>query len=197
MSEQYNTRQTLIQRLKKGQSEQSWADFLRIYHPYIRAIIRNMGITGSDADDLVQQVLIRLWKHIDSYLPEKRFRTWLSCITGNCVRDHIRKSIRDSERMKDVSKSDHLAYLIPIRQADIEEIAEREWEIHLTNMALDRIRDKFSGRAIQVFMMSLKGADVREISRQMELKENSVYRLKNRVKHRLIEEIKLLREELR
>ena len=46
------------------------------------------------------------------------------------------------------------------------------------------------------FRLSLKGKAVEEIAEELDLKENSVYRLKNRVKERLIQEIRHLREEL-
>ena len=83
-----------------------------------------------------------------------------------------------------------------IKVPAIEHIAEREWEIHLKNMALENIEPLFSGKAVEVFKLSLTGMSVEEIASKLELKENSVYRLKNRVKERLIQEIIHLREEL-
>jgi RNA polymerase sigma-70 factor (ECF subfamily) len=54
----------------------------------------------------------------------------------------------------------------------------------------------FSGKAIQVFQMSLDGNEVEEICCELSLSKDSVYTLKNRVKKYLIREIKKLREEL-
>ena len=196
MNDHYKTRQTLIQRMKAGRDDKSWDEFLQIYRPYIYTVIRNMNIASHDADDLVQQVMLKLWKHIQTYNEEKRFRSWLSSITANCVKDFIRKSAQNAERLEEAAKDERLSYLYAIPLPDIDRIAEREWGIYITNLALERVGELFSGKAIQVFMKSLQGVSVEQIAQQMELKENSVYRLKNRVKERLTQEIEQLRQEL-
>lgn len=198
MSDQYQTRQTLIQRLKDGQDEQSWEEFLRIYRPYVYTVIRNMNISEDDADDIVQQVLLKVWKNVGEIDadPNKRFRTWLSRIAKNCVKDFIRKRVRDAERLEKVGRDETHAYLNDIRLPDIDRIAEKEWGIHIFNLAMERIEGLFTGKAMQVFTLSLEGMDVAEIAAKMDLKENSVYRLKNRVKDRIAQEIEVLREEL-
>ena len=58
----YNTRQTLIERLQLNQDERSWGDFEQAYSRYIYVIVRNMGLPHHDAEDVRQQVLLRAWK---------------------------------------------------------------------------------------------------------------------------------------
>ena len=93
-------------------------------------------------------------------------------------------------------KDETLTYLQMIRLPEIDTIADREWEIHLTNLAIKKIEPFFSNKAVETLRLSLKGLSVEEIAAKLELKGNSVYRLKSRVKIRLIEELALLREEL-
>ena len=198
MSEDYKTRYTLIERLKGKRDELSWEEFLLAYQPYIYAIVRNMGISEQDAEDIVQQVMIKVWKHVDSIDndPGKRFRSWLSTVTANCVRDFMRKRKVEAARLEKASQDETLSYLNSIRLPEINEIAEQRWGVYLFNRALERIEGLFSGKAIQVFLLSLEGIPIEEIAGRMGLKENSVYRLKNRVKQCLAEEIKLLRKDL-
>lgn len=198
MDDPYKTRKTLIQRLKENQDEQSWEEFLQTYKRYIYSIIRRMNIYEDDADDIAQQVMIKIWKGIATVdnSPAKPFRNWLSTVTSNCVKDFMRKRRGEVERVEKASKDETISYLNTIELPDIHRIAEEEWETHLANLAMERIEGLFSGKAVQVFMMSLEGQDVASIAQKMELRENSVYRLKNRVKERLAEEIKQLREEL-
>ena len=196
-SGQYNTRQTLIRRIQDRGDDEAWEEFLLIYRRYIYAIIRNMNMSENDADDLVQLVTIKL---LDSCSKQdfsqiRRFRSWLSTLTRNCVIDFIRKRSLEAERFEAAAKEDAMAYLKDIRLPDIEQIAEREWGVHIANMALENIRPLFSGKAIKVFQLSLDGMDVPQIAQQLALKENSVYRLKNRVKARLITEVEELRKE--
>ena len=196
--DQYQTRATLIQRVQNQQDEQSWEEFVRVYRRYIYAIIRSMNISEHDTEDILQQVLINLWNSLPKMDYEKinRFRSWLSTVTKNCVTDFIRKRTREAKRLEKAGQDDTLTYLKAIRLPEIDNIAEREWEIHLTNIALENIEPLFSGKAVDAFRLTLKGKSVEEIAKELDLKENSVYRLKNRVKERLILEIRHLREEL-
>jgi len=198
MEDQYRTRETLIQRVQNRHDEQSWEEFVCVYRRYIYAIIRSMNINEHDTEDILQQVLINLWNSLPKmdYTRINRFRSWLSTVTKNCVTDFIRKRTRDAQRLEKAARDETLTYLRTIRLPEIGKIAEREWEIHLTNMAMENIESFFSGKAVDVFRLSLKGLSVEDIARELNLKENSVYRLKNRVKDRLIQEINRLRQEL-
>ena len=198
MEDQYQTRATLIRRVQNQHDDESWEEFVRVYRRYIYAIIRSMNISEHDTEDILQQVLINLWNSLPKmdYDKIKRFRSWLSTVTKNCVTDFIRKRTRDANRLKKAGKDETLVYLKAIRLPEIDAIAEREWEIHLTNLALENIESLFSGKAVAAFRLTLKGRSVEEIAKELGLKENSVYRLKNRVKDRLIQEIMHLREEL-
>ena len=73
---------------------------------------------------------------------------------------------------------------------------EAEWENYVANLAFERIHKAFSGKAIQVFEKSLEGKSVEEIAIELDLQEDSVYKLKNRVKRSLQKEINFLREDL-
>jgi RNA polymerase sigma factor (sigma-70 family) len=192
------TRVTLIQRVKNQHDEQSWEDFVRIYSGYIYGIIRRMNISDHDAEDLVQQLMLNMWNKLPNTDIEqiRRFRSWLSTITKNFVIDFIRKRIRETNRLEKAEKDTTLSYLKSINLPDIDRIAEKEWRLHITNLALKNIEPLFSGHAIAVFRLSLDGLEIKAIAERLDLQENSVYRLKNRVKKRLIIEIEQLREEL-
>ena len=78
--------------------------------------------------------------------------------------------------------------------AELNVVEEKAWKQHLTDMALESVKANFSGKASDVFQLSLQGLDAEAIAEKMDLKVSSVYRLKTRVKTRLIEEIRLLRD---
>lgn len=193
----FNTRRTLIQRVKNQHDEPSWEEFARVYRGYIYTVIRNMGVAESDRDELVQRTLIKLWKKLPEIDVEHsgRFRGWLSTLTKNCVIDFIRQNQRRDrlrEKAADQERIDRVATIAP----DIERVSEDAWKQHLASMALDHIEPHFSGKAIRVFRMSLRGMDAAQIAAELNIQETSVYRLKTRVKARLIDEIQRLREEL-
>ena len=90
MNENWNTQQTLIQRAQNQDDHQAWDDFVSYYESFIKMVLRKAKISLNDEDDLVQKVLLRIWKGLPNYAKEKaRFRTWLSTIIRNTVITHI------------------------------------------------------------------------------------------------------------
>ena len=63
-------------------------------------------------------------------------------------------------------------------------------------MALENISRKFSGKAIEVFKLSLQEQSVEKIAADTGIALKSAYNLRNRVKDKLIKEIARLRGEL-
>ena len=44
-----------------------------------------------DAEDVTQEVFIKIWKHIEKFDTEKKFTTWILTITRNTALDHLKK----------------------------------------------------------------------------------------------------------
>src|SRR5438105_3266785 len=79
------TRLTLIGALANGLR---WEEFVAVYGRIIFHWARtDFGLQDSDADNLCQEVLIRVWRGIGGYDSGKgRFRAWLYACTRNSVR---------------------------------------------------------------------------------------------------------------
>ncbi|MDH3982498.1 MAG: sigma-70 family RNA polymerase sigma factor [Kiritimatiellaceae bacterium] len=198
MDDPYKTRKTLIQRVQQQCDEESWGEFYKTYNRFIYALIRRMNISEHDADDLSQEVLLKLWNKLPSIELNKkmRFRNMIATITKNCVIDMIRKKEREDVRLKKAAEDENTAYLKSIRLPEIDELTETQWKIHISNLAMQNIAPFFSGHALEVFQLSLQGHTIKEIATKLDLKERSVSRLKTRVKTRLTQEIARLRTEL-
>ena len=50
--------------------------------------------TNSDAEDIAQQVFVRVWKNAKRYVPRAKFTTWLLKITRNLVFNELRRRSR-------------------------------------------------------------------------------------------------------
>ena len=103
---------------------------------------------------------------------------------------------RRIDREQNAVSDRSLEYLNAIRIPDIEEIAEAEWRVHLTNLALQRIAGKFSKQANRVFRLSIDGMAAEEIARETGLTVSSVHTLKSRVRAHFTAELKNLKETL-
>lgn len=191
MSEYGNTRETLIMRVKNQYDEKAWQEFVDIYRRYTYVVIRRLGVDVDPAEELTQNILLKLWQKLPDYKYDPkvaRFRTWLSRVINNTVLNFRRQKSRQPV-IVEIGDEYTLS-------SDVEKMMEKEWESYLTNLAMERIEDKFSGKAISAFNMTMEGKQIKEIAEELEVEENSVYRLKNRVKNQLIQEIKLLKEDL-
>jgi RNA polymerase sigma-70 factor (ECF subfamily) len=194
---QYLTRQTLLLRAKDKNDAHAWGDFLDTYKKFIYHLLHKMNVQTNDFDDVVQEVLIRLWEKISLYDHEKgRFRPWLSSVIRNLVLNYFDSKKRQQENKKGLSENmDNYAFLQTSSAPDIEHLIEREWKLHLSNMALNNIRPLFSESAIKVFEMILEGYEPDQICDKLNIKRSSIKVLKSRVKSRYIEEVNRLIQE--
>jgi RNA polymerase sigma factor (sigma-70 family) len=198
MTNTYATRKTLLQRVRNQHDQQSWTELVDVYRKYVYSVIRSLNISEHDADDILQHVFLKLWEKLPDMDTEEiiRFRSLLGRITKHCTIDYVRKRSTAAEKLKQAAQDETLDYLNSIQLPEIDKIAEDRWEVFLANLALDNVEAQFSGQAVAVFRMSLNGQEVKEIARELGLEENSVYRLRTRVKNQLVLEIQHLREEL-
>ena len=191
---EYLTRQTLLMRAKNRSDEQAWDEFVEIYKRFIYHIINRMNVRYDDREDLAQDVLMRLWEKLSTYDPEKgRFRSWLSFVIRNTVLNYVNKKKSD---LKKIDRLTHDPSQNPEIKAgnnsEIDKMIEDEWKIHVSTLAFENIKGLFSGKAIEVFELSLKGLTNEEISKQLDIAPDSLKVLKSRVKSRYMAEVKRL-----
>lgn len=192
MSDSWNTQKTLLQRIQDSDDIKAWDDFVRYYESFIKMVLRKSNVSLNEEDDLVQKILLRIWKGLPKYEYKRekaRFRTWLSTIIRNAIITHI-------NRLKDKG-SKHAKYLKGVdvvSEACIEQIIDQEWLNYVASIAMIKVKEVFSGNAIEVFRLSLEERSARQISEELNITEESVFVLRSRVKSRLKKEIAQLRE---
>jgi RNA polymerase sigma-70 factor (ECF subfamily) len=49
-------------------------------------------MTGSENEDIEQEVYIRTWKNKDKYKEQGKFKSWVNTITANLCRDYMKSS---------------------------------------------------------------------------------------------------------
>lgn len=68
----------------------------RHQHAVIGTVAKMLG-NPSEAEDIAQQVFVRLWRHAKRYRPEAKFTTYLFTITRNLVFNESRRRSRRKE----------------------------------------------------------------------------------------------------
>ena len=161
--------------------------------------IRNFNIKAEDSEELLQDVLVKVWKNISSYDYDKdkcRFRTWLCVVIRNTVYNFLgKKSSRNSKQ--NVCYDDVLEKLNLISDSEIDKISEREWQNYVANMAWENIKGDFSELSRNIFETAMD-EDISnvEIAQKYDVAESSVRVYKMRVRKAVYKEIVRLNNEL-
>jgi RNA polymerase sigma-70 factor (ECF subfamily) len=80
-------------RIKTGDTE-ALRELIEAHQHRIVGTVTKMLGDDSDAEDIAQQVFIRLWKSAGRYEPTAKFTTWLFKITRNLVFNELRRRKR-------------------------------------------------------------------------------------------------------
>lgn len=76
------------------------------YQRYAFALAFRIVCDEDDAHDIVQETFIRVWKHLRSYNPERKFTTWLYRIVVNLSYDRLKAEGRKLRVFTPISKVD-------------------------------------------------------------------------------------------
>lgn len=192
MKNNYPTRHTLLLRAADPNDEQAWEDFVTYYDSFIQMVLNRLLFDLRESDDLRQDILIKLWKNLQSYDHKKaKFRTWLSTVIRNTVINHLEKS----DRKKLLLAPEGSLLLAADSQNELELHIQAEWETYASSLALEKVKPLFSDNAFKVFSMSLENISVDVISEKLEISTDSVYKMKTRFIKRLHEEINFIRNQ--
>lgn len=75
--------------------EDAFAELVRRHqHLVYGTVVRMLGNHRAEAEDVAQQIFIRVFKAAGRYQPEAKFTTWLLTICRNCVFTQLKKQGR-------------------------------------------------------------------------------------------------------
>ena len=79
----------LVQRLPAGDDD-AFDELMRRYRlPVVNFVYRLLG-SADEADDIAQEVFVRLYRNAGSYRPPTKFSTWLFSVARNASMDRLR-----------------------------------------------------------------------------------------------------------
>src|SRR5215831_10923851 len=86
------TRQSLLLRAQTGE-ENAWKDLTGLYRPLILAWLNRQGVPARDLEDLSQDILLSVVRHLPAFQHSGRrgaFRSWLRTIVSSRTADYWR-----------------------------------------------------------------------------------------------------------
>jgi len=85
----------LVRRCAQGDAA-AWEEIVQRFHRRIYNICYRFAGSADDAQDLTQEVFIKVYRTVGSFDGEKAsFNTWVTTVTRNLLVDHFRKTRND------------------------------------------------------------------------------------------------------
>jgi RNA polymerase sigma-70 factor (ECF subfamily) len=156
----------LIRRAREGDDD-ARGELVRLAYPLVLRWARVRLGDPDEADDLTNDVLIRVLRKLDTFRDEALFTTWLYRVVRNAALDRSRKRRRTMARLEDLEA----ARSVPGVERDPLEGAHRE-------RVMTRILECFQAlpdRQREVFdLADLQGLSSSEIAERLDLRPSSV-----------------------
>ena len=156
----------------------AWEEIVQRYNRRIYNICYRFAGSAEDAQDLTQEVFIKMYRTLSSYdAGRAAFMTWLTTITRNLLVDHFRKT--KQERMTeslDAASSEHedampLSDKIPDKAAPPDARIQTRQAGEKVHEALQKLSPELREAVI---LRDLQDMDYREIAAVLKVPEGTV-----------------------
>ena len=128
-----------------------------------RAVVRDSAL----AEDVTQEVFLRLYRNLNATPGEELLRAWLLRVTLNVARNTLRgqsrSMVRDNEYQKSTAEN---GFFVDAREIDY----ERRQAIEEARRALDKIKEPMRS----CLLLKQQGLSYREIATSLSLKETNI-----------------------
>jgi RNA polymerase sigma-70 factor (ECF subfamily) len=191
----YQTRPSLLLRLRDPQDAQAWGVFVGVYGPLVYGHARRRGLQHQDAEDVAQKAFARVTQAIRTfdYQPDLgRFRDWL----GTVVRNEIHRFLKRESSVPQVMGSSGA----DLQSELIAPVADTDWtsefNARVLQVALDRSRPRFEAATWQAFeRVWLQDVPAAKVADEMGKPIDWVYVAKSRVLKQLWDEVQELADD--
>ena len=126
-----------------------------------RSVVQDAGL----AEDVTQEVFIRLYKHIDTLPNLEMLRPWLIRVALNVAKNTIRGNIRANTRDENYVKES-----VENSIFSVESEYEQRTEVSEINRALNKVKEPLRS----CLVLKQQGLSYREIAESLSLNESSI-----------------------
>jgi len=167
--------------------EQAFQEFHRLYHPRLfrYAFVLSHG-RSEDAHDIVQDVMLKVIRHIKPFVDEGAFWNWLTCLVKSSAIDRARKRSRwDSFFHRWIDR-------FSTRDARQHAAIDNGMSVELLQVALSKLPAAESNLLRSKY---IDGTCVRELAHRMDVTEKAIESRLFRARNALRRELELLAEQ--
>ncbi len=184
------TRQSLLIRAQTGETN-AWKDLTDLYRPLILGWLNRQGVPAGDLEDLCQEVLLSVVKHLPGFQHSGHrgaFRSWLRTIVCSRTADYWRAHDTGSQA---TGGSGATAALQAI--ADPNSALNKQWDEehdrYVLQCLLDLVEEEFEPPTLRAFQrLALEGVSGAQAAKELGMSPAAVYVAKSRVLARIRQE---------
>jgi RNA polymerase sigma-70 factor, ECF subfamily len=181
------TIETLIKRCLRG-DEIAWEQIVRQYWRKVFNVAYKFVGRHAEAEDLTQEIFLKIFKSLDTFDRRANFQTWLISISRNLCIDHYRSVRKERETIdRDVDASQLSP---PANDAGHVAALEQRDRVSLLRQALVTLPDTLR---TAVLMRDIQEMSYQEIADKLRLPEGTVKSRINRGRTELARQIRKLR----
>lgn len=175
---------SLLRRALSDAQSDSWEKLASIYTPLLHVWIRKYALQASDADDLVQEVLLTVSRELPAFEHSGRtgaFRSWLRKILVHRLQHFWRSQKRQPSSQGGSSLMDQLREF-----ADESSAVSHMWNVqhdqHVLAQLLEQIRPRFQEATWEAFRRQMFGGQKgRVVADELGISLKAVQLAKSRV----------------
>jgi RNA polymerase sigma factor (sigma-70 family) len=183
----YSTRISILMALRADPGDQSaWSAFVDRYGPQIHAWCLRWRLQDADAQDVTQNVLLKLVRHLPefAYDPSRSFRGWLRTLTAHSWSDFIRDQVRGVRGAADSVVADRLDTVQA--RVDLVRHLEETYDRELLELAMAEVRERVEAHTWEAFRLTaIEGVAALDVAAFLGIAVATVYRARHVVQERL------------
>lgn len=153
----------------------------RYKDPLLNFIYRFLG-NQTDAEDILQETFLRLYKNKHYYKEVAKFSTWIYTIAGNLAKTELRKRKRRKFFSLSQTANDDHDFEIPDESRNPEQEANSKITDQIIQDAIDKLSPKFKE---VIILRDIQGFSYDEISEMVDVPLGTIKSRVNRARLRL------------
>lgn len=196
------TRQSLLQRLKRWDDQESWRDFFNQYWRLLYSTAIKAGLSDFEAQDVVQDTIILVSKKMEGFRYDPlvdSFKGWLLYLTRKRIALEFRRIARDRARTAaGVNEMNIEIEALPDTAGpSVEKVCDEELHNFVLDTAIARVKGQVALKQFQMFdLYVVKERPAREVAQALGVAVAQVYLAKHRVSALVTHELLQLKAKL-
>ncbi len=196
------TRQSLLERLRQLDDQESWRDFFNLYWGLLYGTAIRAGLNDSEAQDVVQDTIIHVAKKMSGFKYDPAvdsFKGWLLYLTRKRIAMEYRKRARQRVQVATVidEGTDEIEAIPDPAGVNLEAVWDEEWARSMWEAALGRVKAQMALKQFQMFdLYVLKERPASEVAQTLGVTVAQVYLAKHRISSLLQKELVQLKAQL-